>query len=108
MHRKIANRVKIQLDSRSVNEAFSRAALAAFLSPLDPDFGELCPLYEACGLPCDLRCKFSLAILAHTFVGIGKSIRCFISNIAAFATALPHGRCSSTTRISLLGPTKHR
>lgn len=47
MHRKIANRVKIQLDSRSVNEAFSRAALAAFLSPLDPDFGELCDLRTA-------------------------------------------------------------
>ena len=41
------NSVKIQLESRSVNESFSRGVLAAFLSPLDPDFGELCDLRTA-------------------------------------------------------------
>ena len=62
-----ANSVKMQLDSRSVNEAFSRAALAAFLSPLDPDFGEMC----------DLRTAISEAVtncIVHGYKGNGGII----------------------------------
>lgn len=47
MRNKPINIVRIQLEARSVNESFSRASLAAFISPLDPDFGELADLRTA-------------------------------------------------------------
>ena len=48
-----------------------------------------------------------MAIPAHTFVGIGKSVRRFIRNIAAFTATLPHGRRSRTAGTSFVGASDH-
>lgn len=37
----IVNEMKLTFESRSVNEAFARTAVAAFITPLDPTIGEL-------------------------------------------------------------------
>lgn len=38
---KVLNQMKLSFLSRSVNEAFARAAVSSFLLPLDPTIGEL-------------------------------------------------------------------
>lgn len=38
---KVLNELKIQLDSRSVNEGYSRVAVAAFIAQLDPTVEEI-------------------------------------------------------------------
>lgn len=38
---KIINQMKLEFDSRSVNESFARAAVAAFAAQLDPNLEEL-------------------------------------------------------------------
>ncbi len=41
------NELKMQLESRSVNESFARAAVAAFAAQLDPDIEELSDIKTA-------------------------------------------------------------
>ena len=38
------NSMKVELDGRSVNESFARAAVAAFVAQLDPTVEELCDI----------------------------------------------------------------
>ena len=42
-----ANKIEIIMDAASVNEAFARAATAAFLMPLDPTVGEISDIKTA-------------------------------------------------------------
>ncbi len=44
---KTVNEMKLQLDSRSVNESFARVAVAAFASQLDPTVDELSDIKTA-------------------------------------------------------------
>ena len=38
---RVINEMKLQIESRSVNEAFARATVAAFAAQLDPDIEEI-------------------------------------------------------------------
>jgi stage II sporulation protein AB (anti-sigma F factor) len=42
-----ANHISITMDSLSVNESFARMAVAAFITPLDPTYGELSDIKTA-------------------------------------------------------------
>ena len=44
---KLNNEMKLQIESRSVNEAFARAAVAAFAAQLDPNIEELSDIKTA-------------------------------------------------------------
>lgn len=44
---KVVNEFKLVLDSKSVNEAFSRVVVSSFVSPLDPTIDELADLKTA-------------------------------------------------------------
>ncbi len=44
---KTVNEMKLQIESRSVNEAFARAAVAAFASQLDPNVEEISDIKTA-------------------------------------------------------------
>ncbi len=44
---KILNEMKLQIESRSVNEAFARATVAAFASQLDPNIEEISDIKTA-------------------------------------------------------------
>lgn len=44
---KLLNTMKLQLDSRSVNESFARTAVGAFVSQLDPTMEELADIKTA-------------------------------------------------------------
>ncbi|MBQ3006936.1 MAG: anti-sigma F factor [Clostridia bacterium] len=44
---KAVNEMKLQIESRSVNEAFARAAVAAFAAQLDPNIEELSDIRTA-------------------------------------------------------------
>lgn len=41
------NSMKLELDGRSINESFARAAVAAFIAQLDPTVDELCDIRTA-------------------------------------------------------------
>ena len=44
---KHCNQMKLQFDSRSANEAFSRTVISAFIAPLDPNIEELSDIKTA-------------------------------------------------------------
>ena len=44
---KTVNEIKLSFPSKSQNEAFARAAVSAFIAPLDPTVGELSDLKTA-------------------------------------------------------------
>lgn len=44
---KVLNEMKLQIESRSVNEAFARAAVAAFAAQLDPNVEEISDIKTA-------------------------------------------------------------
>ena len=44
---KPANTIKLEFESRSINEGFARSALAAFAAQLDPTVDELCDIRTA-------------------------------------------------------------
>ena len=56
---KMLNQVKMTFASRSVNESFSRAALAAFLAQADPTVPQLADIktFPPCSAECRLPCK---------------------------------------------------
>ncbi len=47
MKRNLVNQMKLEIDSRSVNESFARAAAAAFSAQLDPTMEELTDIKTA-------------------------------------------------------------
>ena len=44
---RLTNSIKIEFESRSVNEGFARSAIAAFAAQLDPTIDELCDIKTA-------------------------------------------------------------
>ena len=42
--KKLINEFKLTIDSKSVNEAFARVAVSAFVTPLDPTLEEIADL----------------------------------------------------------------
>ena len=45
--KKLINEFKLTIDSKSVNEAFARVAVSAFVTPLDPTLEEIADLKTA-------------------------------------------------------------
>ena len=76
---KVLNELKIQLDSRSVNEGYSRVAVAAFIAQLDPTVEEIN----------DIKSSVSEAVtncIVHAYKnGVGKiyiSVRLLENSVA--------------------------